>query len=236
MMTRGTATVTCATAGWLLVAACGGSQSPTSPSATHSSFPLANLDREAVIAALDYWRATTGVTYQIVTDDTLPRLLIRSGTDGLAPWGGGRSLIDGTFPENNRASSALVVFEPGGGSYCTGASASALKCRYLYRHELGHAFGIFENTGAGLMGSGTDTLSDREVRMLVALYSLPHGAAVQTDGTWRVAPDGPSGVLDDLQAAQDIVSWNMLATGGASYRRQDRICRWELPVRVYLAQ
>ncbi len=36
--------------------------------------------------------------------------------------------------------------------------------------------------------------------------------------------------------ALDIVTWNMTATGGASYRRQDLICRWELPVRVYLAQ
>ena len=36
--------------------------------------------------------------------------------------------------------------------------------------------------------------------------------------------------------ALDIVTWDMTATGGASYRRQDLICRWELPVRVYLAQ
>lgn len=235
MVTRRTAAVTCVTAGWLLAAACGGPASPTAPSAAStSSVPLANLDREAVIAALDYWRATTGVTYQMVMADTLPRLLIRSGNDGLAPWGGGRSLIDGTFPENNSASSGLVVFEPGGGSYCN--DAEDFRCRFLYRHELGHALGIFENTDDGLMGGLTATLSYREERMMVALYSLPLGARVEVDGTWQVPPDGPSGVLDDVQAAQDIVAWNMQALGGASHRRQDRICRWELPVRVYLAQ
>jgi hypothetical protein len=37
----------------------------------------------------------------------------------------------------------------------------------------------------GLMGSMT-TLSDRETRMIAALYSLPHGTAVEADGTWRV--------------------------------------------------
>ncbi len=42
-------------------------------------------------------------------------------------------------------------------------------------------------TGGGLMGSMT-TLSDRETRMMAALYSLPHGAAVEADGAWRILP------------------------------------------------
>jgi hypothetical protein len=32
----------------------------------------------------------------------------------------------------------------------------------------------------------------------------------------------------------DIVAFNMQASGGASYRRRDLICCWELPVPVYL--
>ena len=36
-----------------------------------------------------------------------------------------------------------------------------------------------------LMGSATN-LGDREKRMLAALYSLPHGTAVEADGSWKV--------------------------------------------------
>jgi hypothetical protein len=37
-----------------------------------------------------------------------------------------------------------------------------------------------------------------------------------------------------VQAAQDVIAWNMNARGGASYRQFGIITRWELPVRVYL--
>jgi len=107
----------------------------------------------------------------------------RLGTDGLAPWGGGRSVLDGTNADNS-ARSGLVVYEAGGGGYCMNGALSS-SCLYLYRHELGHTLGIYTNTDAGLMGSATN-LSDREKRMLAALYSLPHGAAVEADGSWRV--------------------------------------------------
>jgi hypothetical protein len=143
----------------------------------------AGADRERVIGALDYWASQTIITYRLLTTDTMPRLLVRSGTDGLAAWGGGRSVLDGTNADNS-ARSGLVVFEPGGGTYCTNGPLSA-SCLYLYRHELGHTLGIYVNTDAGLMGSATN-LSDREKRMLAALYSLPHGAAVEADGSWKV--------------------------------------------------
>jgi hypothetical protein len=73
-----------------------------------------------------------------------------------------------------------VVFEPGGGSYCR---SNASSCRYLYRHEIGHALGFLDHSNAGLMYAGPDVLTDREQRMIVALYSLPHGARVEPDGT-----------------------------------------------------
>jgi len=70
--------------------------------------------------------------------------------------------------------------------------------------------------------------------MITSLYSLPHGARVQPDGRWSVPMTGASGLLTDVQAARDIIDWNMNAQGGSSYRELGVIVRWELPVRVYL--
>jgi hypothetical protein len=188
------------------------------------------LDRAAIIEALEYWYTAAGISYQLVEEDEEPRLLIRSGTDGLAPHGGGRALIDGTDADN-RALSGLVVFEPFGGEFCR---TSAAPCRYLHRHEIGHALGFLGHSDSGLMWTGPDTLTDRERRMMIALYSLPHGAVVEPDGHWMVASNELSGKLDDAQAAQDIIVWNMNAEAGASYRRRGVLTRWELPVRVHL--
>jgi len=226
--------IPCAVVVGCLATACGRSPSPTSPPPTSPPAPVTTeqgLNREAVIDALDYWQSAAGITYVLLESEAEPRILVRPGTDGLAPQGGGRALIDGTYAENNRARSGLVVFEPGGGSYCRGHPVT---CRYLHRHEVGHALGFLGHSDFGLMGSGPDTLSDRERRMILALYSLPHGAVVEGDGTWSVPGSGVSGILDDTQAAQDVVAWNMNAQGGASYRQLGIITRWELPVRVYL--
>jgi hypothetical protein len=189
------------------------------------------LIRESVIEALEYWSTEAGITFELIADDSGPRVLIRPGTDGLAPQGGGRALIDGTGPDN-RARSGLVVLEPNGGSWCDDPGA----CLYLHRHEIGHALGFLDHSDAGLMASGPPELSDRERRMILALYSLPHGAVVEPDGRWSVPPDGPSGVLADLQTAKDIIAWNMNAEAGSSFRRLGVITRWELPVRVHLRE
>jgi hypothetical protein len=212
-------------------AACAGeSFTPPAPSPAPTG-PL--MDRAAVIDALDYWQAAVGITYELIDPPTEPRLLVRPGTDGLGPQGGGRGGIDGTYPEDNRARSGLVVIEPGGGSYCR--SGQSL-CRYLYRHEIGHAFGFLGHSDAGLMASGSETLSDTERRMMVALYSLPHGAVVAPGGSWSVPATGQSGVLDDVEAAAGIILWNMNAQGSASSRERGIITRWDLPVRVYIRE
>jgi len=208
---------------------------PRSPATTPAPTPAPpsepttwTLDREKVIAALDFWREAAGLTYVLINEDVGPRLLVRPGTDGLAPWGGGRALIDGTAADN-RATSGLVVIEPGGGSYCD--SPSSELCRYLYRHEIGHALGFSGHSGLlGVMQSGTDQLHPRELAMVRGLYSLPHGA-IPIGDSWRVEGTGEHGSLDPAVAA-DIVNWNMKPT--SSYRRSSLVSRWELPVRVYL--
>jgi hypothetical protein len=47
--------------------------------------------------------------------------------------------------------------------------------------------------------------------MMVALYSLPIGAGLPADGSWSVAATGAAGKLSDLQAVQDIITYNMNA-------------------------
>ena len=59
-------------------------------------------------------------------------------------------------------------------------------------------------------------------------------ATPEADGRWQLAASCELGQLVDLQAAQDVIDWNMNATGSASYRERGIITRWELPVRVYL--
>jgi hypothetical protein len=137
------------------------------------------VSRQAVIDALEHWRAHTGITYLITTENTEPRLLVRTGTDGLGS-AAARGLVDGTYDDNS-ARSGLVVLRPELAE-CPG------DCRYLFRHELGHAIGFFGHLveRPSVMGGGSDDLIPREARMIRTLYSLPHGARVEPDGSFRV--------------------------------------------------
>jgi hypothetical protein len=211
----------------LSVSACNTSHIPTAPANVVT--PPQTLDRAAVIDALNYWQSAVGLDYVLIDTNTEPRILVRPGTDGLAPQGGGRGGIDGTYPDDNRARSGIVVIEPGGGQYCR---VPGITCRGLYRHEIGHALGFLAHTEVGLMNSTPDTLLDPERHMILALYSLPHGASVQADGSWSVAATGVSGRLDDVEAARNVIALNQNVN--MSGRQVGTITRWELPVRVYL--
>jgi hypothetical protein len=190
------------------------------------------IDLDMMTDAVEYWESALGIRLRVIESDVPPRVLVRTGTDGLGS-ADARGGVDGTDPTDNRAVSAIIVVAPGGGRSC---AASIRSCRILYRHELGHALGFFGHTETGLMRGDSEVLSERERRMMITLYSLPHGARVGPDGSWEVAASGASGRIEDLETARDIMTHNMHAVGGASYRNQDMICRWEPPVSVFVSR
>jgi hypothetical protein len=163
--------------------------------------------------------------------DGLPRILIRTGTDGLSSSALARGVVDQT-DANNWAVSADIVVSP---EVVVMVDATQ---RRVYRHELGHALGYFgHGSEPGLMDEfgRFDELTDRERRMMVALYSLPAGVVVEADGTWH-GGEGASGRLDDVQAAADVIQFNTHAISGASYRRGGSTCRWPTSIRVHVQQ
>jgi hypothetical protein len=211
-----------------VVGACGSTSSPTPPSSVGTT--TQTLNQPTVIDALDYWASTIGITYTFLSADTPPRLLIRPGTDGLGT-ATARGGIDGVIASTNQAQSGLVVILPSFGSSC---APTSLSCRALFRHEVGHGVGFLGEPATGMMSAfpDTDVLTDREKNMMIALYSLPIGAALSADGSWSVAATGAAGKLSDLQAVQDIITYNMNAPGFS--RTPGLVCRWQLPVPVYV--
>lgn len=131
-----------------------------------SVFVDPSIDKRNVDEAMWQNFLETRMPYIIIDQDELPRILVRAGTDtDLGP----RGLVDGVY-SNNRAKSGLVVMHPTRAQYDPSA-------RGLYQFELGHAMGVF------------DELSDlnRRNRILKALhFNMPHGARIETDGSWRV--------------------------------------------------
>lgn len=142
-------------------------------------------ERDRYIEALDYWQMIVGLRYAVLSVNRLPRVLLQTELS-LTGTGAARALIDIVLP-NNQARSAYAFVPLGGSSLCR---SSGLWCSRSYRHEVGHAYGFLGHSEAGLMGPfhdvDSDVLTDRDRRMMQALYSLPHGARVEADGTWRV--------------------------------------------------
>jgi hypothetical protein len=144
-----------------------------------------SIAAENVRQALEYWATRAGITFNVVNIEP-PRSFFRAGTDGLGTVAIGRALVDATFP-NNRIRSTLTVIHP---DYASCEFASTETCAQLYLHEVGHALGFLDHlVGVGLMaasGPGRREATAREVNMMRELYRLPHGARVQSDGTWQV--------------------------------------------------
>jgi len=151
-----------------------------------SVFVDSSIAADNVRQALEYWAASTGISFNLAAAADSPRLFVRAGVDGLGDVAIGRSVVDGTF-SNNRIRSTLTVIHP---DYATCEFASNDTCAYLYLHEIGHALGFLDHlAGSGLMaasGPARRAATPRELNMMRELYHLPHGARVSPDGTWRL--------------------------------------------------
>jgi hypothetical protein len=134
-----------------------------------------------VAEALAYWQSVTGLSFTLLGVNAEPRIVVRAAPAEELNIAIGSGFVYRTYSDN-RAQLGVVKIR-------TDFANCSSQCSGLYRHELGHAIGIFGHVAGGaLMASpqvGTDA-SMREINMLVQLYRLPHGARIEPDGTWRV--------------------------------------------------
>ena len=138
-----------------------------------------SIKGNCVQEALSYWQSVTGVSVAFVAAGAEPRITVRAAGSDELNISAGLGLVYRTYP-NNRAQLGVVKILTSDAT-CTAPSV-------LFRHELGHALGIFGHPPGGLMSAPMvgSTASQREINMLVQLYRLPHGAQIASDGTWRV--------------------------------------------------
>ena len=138
-----------------------------------------SIKGNCVQEALSYWQSVTGLSVAFVAAGAEPRITVRAAGSDELNIAAGLGLVYRTYP-NNRAQLGVVKILTSDAT-CTAPSV-------LFRHELGHALGIFGHPPGGLMSAPMvgSTASQREINMLVQLYRLPHGAQIASDGTWRV--------------------------------------------------
>lgn len=144
-----------------------------------------SIDADCVEDAIAYWQSVTGLPFVLLDANADPRLTVRTAGSGELHVAAGLGLVYRTFPTNRARLAVVKILERK--AHCSSPSV-------LYRHELGHAIGIFGHPPGGLMSApmvGT-TATQREINMLVQLYRLPHGARIEADGTWSVVQTGIS--------------------------------------------
>ena len=131
-------------------------------------------DRGKVEAAMRAWQDLTGVTYRLIDEDAGPRIRVRSITAITNPGSASASYDDFNLDNSPRL--------------CTIGIPSVWAAPvWVYQHELGHTLGALSHIPDSLMAqTGSHDLTGREVRFFIALYSLPHGAHVNPDGSWTV--------------------------------------------------
>src|SRR4029453_18730176 len=129
--------------------------------------------------AMNYWQSVTGLPFAVSGADAEPRITVRAAGSDELNLSAGSGFVYRTY-DNNRARLAVVKILT--------SSATCTPPSTLFRHELGHAIGIFRHRTARLVRYpiGGTTASQREINHLQQLYRLPHGTRIEPDGAWRV--------------------------------------------------
>ena len=145
-----------------------------------------SIDTDCVEAAIAYWQSVTGLPFVLLDANADPRLTVRAAGSGELHVAAGLGLVYRTFPTNRARLAVVKILSRN--AHCSPSSS------ILFRHELGHAIGIFGHPPGGLMSAPMvgATASQREINMLVQLYRLPHGARIEADGRWNVVQSGSS--------------------------------------------
>ncbi|HKV98449.1 MAG TPA: hypothetical protein VJN96_01435 [Vicinamibacterales bacterium] len=179
-----------------------GSSLPTAPAAYHA------ITRESAVDALEYWKSLLGVDYELVDDTSPPVLTIYPS--GVPAGHLGFSIVD-------EAASGLITRSSVGILSTLQCERDVELCHYVYRHSLGHILGFFGHSTSGLMtGDGataTTVLAPADERMMRALYAMPPGSSLSTDGTWRNEMFHLSGRLQEPSAVPDVFRYNIDVAG-----------------------
>jgi hypothetical protein len=134
--------------------------------------------------AVKSWQSLTALPIVFIDKNTEPRIqMIVIPTDDNRA----RTVTDSVNLDNSQRGASLIMPT----SWGWGCPDPYLN---TVTHEFGHALGIMGHPDwGGVMAYlapgvylGLRQPSAREVRMLVELYKLPHGAHVEPDGTWVV--------------------------------------------------
>ena len=115
----------------------------------------ASLVGDCAHDALDFWQSATGLTFARVAATAEPRIVIRAAGPDELNVAAGLGLVYRTYPNNSARLGVVKILTRE--ATCSAPSA-------LFRHEIGHAIGIFGHVPGGLMSSpliGT-TASQRE--------------------------------------------------------------------------
>ena len=175
-----------------------GSSWPTAPTAYHA------VTRESAADALEYWKSILGVDYEFVDDVSPPVLAIYPS--GVPAGHLGFSIVD-------EAANGLITRSSVGILSTLQCQRDVELCHYVYRHSLGHILGFFGHSTSGLMtGDGataTTVLAPADELMMRALYSMPPGSSLTTDGAWRNEMLNLSGQLQEPSAVSGVFQYNI---------------------------
>ena len=170
-----------------------------------------SASRELVAKAIKKLESKYGLSYVIINEDILPRILDKADARLIELDISGLSEITGLY-KNSRIKSVDALINP---NYAFKDTPWLDNCTCdTYSHELEHATGLWGNTNDEHIPDDYENPNNaqRKINFFKTLYSLPHGTRVYDDGTWRVIlnPDGTNRATQYSQSTARVNQKNSL--------------------------